>query len=131
MVVAGADRLSHYEEILDGVLYVNSRPEELNSRTFLLSCTELNGRFVSNQLSVTVSPKAALSPPIHNSHRLNTCCPKPNLWLPYTPSADALPSITTVLRSNTAPLQAYTHNNRLPYAQLHVPYAQLRLLLGS
>lgn len=51
----GADKLSNYEEVLRGVRYVNARPEELNSRTFILTCTELNGRFVSNQLDVTVS----------------------------------------------------------------------------
>lgn len=50
----GADKLSAYEEVLRGVRYVNSQPEELNSRTFVVSCTELNGRFTSNQLETTV-----------------------------------------------------------------------------
>lgn len=54
LVIAGADKLSNYEEVLRGVRYVNARPEELNSRTFILTCTELNGRFVSNQLDVII-----------------------------------------------------------------------------
>lgn len=57
---SGANTLLHYEQVLSAVVYANSRPEELNSRTFRLSCTELNGRFVSNQLSVTVSSTAPL-----------------------------------------------------------------------
>lgn len=57
---SGANTLLHYEQVLSAIVYANSRPEELNSRTFRLSCTEMNGRFVSNQLSVTVSPNAAL-----------------------------------------------------------------------
>ena len=53
-VMSGANKLSLYEEVLRQVRYVNSEPQELNSRTFVLSCTELNGRFVSNKLETTV-----------------------------------------------------------------------------
>jgi len=53
-VMSGAKKLSLYEEVLRQVRYVNSEPQELNSRTFVLSCTELNGRFVSNRLETTV-----------------------------------------------------------------------------
>ena len=54
-MVSGADKLSAYEEVLRGVRYVNSQPEELNSRTFAVSCTELNGRFTSNLLETVVT----------------------------------------------------------------------------
>jgi len=53
-VISGAKKLSLYEEVLRQVRYVNSEPQELNSRTFVLTCTELNGRFVSNRLETTV-----------------------------------------------------------------------------
>ena len=53
-VLSGAEKVSLYEEVLRQVRYVNSEPQELNSRTFTLSCTELNGRFVSNKLETTV-----------------------------------------------------------------------------
>jgi len=52
--LSGAKKLSLYEELLRQVRYVNSEPQELNSRTFDLTCTELNGRFVSNKLQTTV-----------------------------------------------------------------------------
>lgn len=53
--LSGADKLVNYADVLQDVRYVNLRPEDLNSRTFVLTCTELNGRFVSNEMKVTVS----------------------------------------------------------------------------
>ena len=61
VVVSGAKKLSLYEEVLRQVRYVNSEPQELNSRTFVLRCMELNGRFTSNQLHTTVSRSLHLS----------------------------------------------------------------------
>lgn len=54
LLLPGADKLVNYVEVMQDVRYVNARPDELNSRTFVLTCTELNGRFVSNELQVTV-----------------------------------------------------------------------------
>lgn len=54
LLLPGADKLVNYAEVMQDVRYVNTRPDELNSRTFVLTCTELNGRFVSNELQVTV-----------------------------------------------------------------------------
>lgn len=54
LVITGADKLVNYVEVMQDVRYVNARPDELNSRTFVLTCTELNGRFVSNELQVTI-----------------------------------------------------------------------------
>lgn len=58
--LTGADKLSNYEEVLRGVRYVNSQPEELNSRSFVVSCTELNGRFTSNKHETTVCSSCRL-----------------------------------------------------------------------
>ena len=51
---SGIDGLLSYAGILREVQYVSRQPEELNSRTFSLTCSELNGRFVSNELRVKV-----------------------------------------------------------------------------
>jgi len=64
MMISGAQKLSLYEEVLRQVRYVNSEPQELNSRTFVLRCTELNGRFVSNELETTV--RSSLMSMSHN-----------------------------------------------------------------
>lgn len=55
VVLSGADKLVSYVRVLQDVRYVNLRPEDLNSRTFVLTCTELNGRFVSNELKLMAS----------------------------------------------------------------------------
>jgi len=65
--MSGAKKLSLYEEVLRQVRYVNSEPQELNSRTFVLSCTELNGRFSSNRLEAY-----ALLTHFHNITKLLT-----------------------------------------------------------
>jgi len=54
LVIAGADRLDNYEEVLSQIQYVSSHPGDVNYRKFVLTCTELNGRFVSNQLQVKI-----------------------------------------------------------------------------
>ena len=46
--------MKHYEEVLHAIHYLHSTPETLNIRHFIVSCTELNGRFVSNDYEVQV-----------------------------------------------------------------------------
>ena len=50
----GAGKVSSYVEVLRQLVYIHSRPEDLNSRVFGLMCTELKDHFASNQLSVKV-----------------------------------------------------------------------------
>jgi len=54
LILSGADRVYNYEEILRGIKYINRQPQDTNTRTFTLTCSELNGRFLSNQFSVRV-----------------------------------------------------------------------------
>jgi hypothetical protein len=61
LVLTGSEHVSKYREILQHVHYINSAPQDVNHRTFRLTCSELNGRFVSNTLAVQVSV-------IHVSH---------------------------------------------------------------
>ena len=74
LCLSGAKKLSLYEEVLRQVRYVNSEPQELNSRTFVLSCTELNGRFVTNKLHTTVITHT-LSLSLSLAVRLSACLP--------------------------------------------------------
>jgi len=57
--VVGEGRSADYVEVLRGVHFVHRRPEDVNSRTFRLTCVELKDRYASNQLTVQVH-KAAL-----------------------------------------------------------------------
>ena len=51
----GADNVPNYEEVIRSIQYVHRHPENLNSRVFTLTCSELNGRFVSNTFRINVS----------------------------------------------------------------------------
>lgn len=83
VVIAGADKLVSYVRVLQDVRYVNLRPEDLNSRTFVLTCTELNGRFVSNELKLMMKvnhvdheqTRAPDSAVIHKIHQMQAEVP--------------------------------------------------------
>jgi hypothetical protein len=58
IIITGADKMINYETVLREVHYLNRNPSAINKRTFTLTCSELNGRFVSNDFEVTVSVSA-------------------------------------------------------------------------
>lgn len=72
---SGVDKLQTYETLLRQVRYSNSRPEHVNSRSFLISCSvELNQRFVSDQFQVQVQRQ--IHPFTHTS-----ICPLIHLYI--------------------------------------------------
>jgi len=50
----GEGRSADYVEVLRGVHFVHRRPEDINTRTFRLTCIELKDHYASNQLAVKV-----------------------------------------------------------------------------
>jgi len=54
-VITGADVVYHYQEVLRHIQYTNRKPAYYLNRVFKLICTELNGRFMSNEYVQTVS----------------------------------------------------------------------------
>lgn len=50
-----ADIVFHYQEILRDVLYTNFKPAYYLNRQFKLVCSEMNGRFLSNEYLQTVN----------------------------------------------------------------------------
>uniref|UniRef100_UPI00358F4E50 calsyntenin-1-like n=1 Tax=Myxine glutinosa TaxID=7769 RepID=UPI00358F4E50 len=56
LVITGVDSLASYEQVLHSLRYMHNNPEGLFERQFRLSCSELNGRYMSNpfQLDLTV-----------------------------------------------------------------------------
>ncbi len=50
----GTDTIANYQEVLREIHYSHNRPENINSRQFIVNCDELNGRFVSNDLIIQV-----------------------------------------------------------------------------
>lgn len=47
--------MSRYEQVLRHIRYRNWRPASLEARRFRLKCSELNGRYTSNEFNLEVS----------------------------------------------------------------------------
>lgn len=54
-MLQGVDSMAHYEQALRQVRYRNWRPANLSERRFRLTCSELNGRYTSNEFNLEVS----------------------------------------------------------------------------
>ncbi len=52
---SGAEMIYNYERVLRQVTYSNKKPAYYLNRQFRITCSELNGRFVSNEYMQTVS----------------------------------------------------------------------------
>lgn len=62
----GADTVRSYQTILRQIVYFNRKPANYLNRAFKLSCSELNGRFTSNDYiqTLTVIHPAVTSPAV-------------------------------------------------------------------
>ncbi|XP_034235653.1 calsyntenin-1 isoform X1 [Thrips palmi] len=55
VIVSGADLIYNYEQILRQIQYTNRKPAYYLNRVFKLICSELNGRFLSNEYVQTLT----------------------------------------------------------------------------
>lgn len=55
IVISGTDMIYNYEDILRHIHYANRKPAYYLNRNFKLVCSELNGRFLSNEYVQTLS----------------------------------------------------------------------------
>lgn len=53
--------MSNYEQVIRQVRYYNWRPGQLTDRRFRLTCSELNGRYTSNEFSLEVSGRKSVA----------------------------------------------------------------------
>lgn len=58
---AGADSTHHYETALRSLVYTNRKPAYYLNRVFKLTCSELDGRFASDEFVQTVSNRVTTS----------------------------------------------------------------------
>uniref|UniRef100_A0A8D0C7M1 Calsyntenin-1 n=1 Tax=Salvator merianae TaxID=96440 RepID=A0A8D0C7M1_SALMN len=68
MIITGVDTMASYEEVLHLIRYRNRHAVSLFDRKFKLVCSELNGRYVSNEFKVEVNVIHAANPMGHASH---------------------------------------------------------------
>uniref|UniRef100_A0A672H7H8 Calsyntenin-2 n=1 Tax=Salarias fasciatus TaxID=181472 RepID=A0A672H7H8_SALFA len=52
---SGVDSMSNYEQVIRQVRYYSWQPGQLTERRFRLTCSELNGRYTSNEFNLEVS----------------------------------------------------------------------------
>lgn len=57
----GVDSMSNYEQVIRQVRYYNWRPGQLTERRFRLTCSELNGRYTSNEFNLEVGVTSSLT----------------------------------------------------------------------
>ncbi|XP_072334000.1 calsyntenin-1 isoform X2 [Scyliorhinus torazame] len=70
MTITGVDTMSSYEEMLHLIRYRNWNSESLFERKFKLVCSELNGRYASNEFKVEVNVIHTANPVEHPNHVL-------------------------------------------------------------
>ncbi|XP_064326411.1 calsyntenin-1 isoform X1 [Phalacrocorax carbo] len=68
MVITGVDTMASYEEVLHLIRYRNWHTVSLFDRKFKLVCSELNGRYVSNEFKVEVNVIHTANPVEHANH---------------------------------------------------------------
>nr|XP_028596559.1 calsyntenin-1 isoform X4 [Podarcis muralis] len=68
MIITGVDTMASYEEVLHLIRYRNWHAVSLFDRKFKLVCSELNGRYVSNEFKVEVNVIHTANPVDHASH---------------------------------------------------------------
>ncbi|XP_077579903.1 calsyntenin-2 [Stigmatopora nigra] len=66
--IYGVDSMAHYEQTLRQVRYRNWRAASLSDRRFRLTCSELNGRYTSNEFILEVSVLHHARPAEHVNH---------------------------------------------------------------
>ncbi|XP_061774858.1 calsyntenin-2-like [Nerophis ophidion] len=99
MSIYGVDSMSNYEEVIREVHYSNWQPAQLTERRFRLTCSELNGRYTSNEFNLEVSiihgsevgervSHSAASPQymqlVHNPSMIHELYPGHNSGVPST-----------------------------------------------
>ncbi|CAL9702887.1 unnamed protein product [Knipowitschia caucasica] len=70
LVITGVNTMSNYEQVLHLIRYKNWHTEALFDRKFKLVCSELNGRYISNDFKVEVNVIHTASPEEHANNAM-------------------------------------------------------------
>uniref|UniRef100_A0A8C7XA10 Calsyntenin 2 n=1 Tax=Oryzias sinensis TaxID=183150 RepID=A0A8C7XA10_9TELE len=89
---SGVDSMSTYEQVIRQVRYYNWRPEQQTERRFRLTCSELNGRYTSNEFNLEVSVLHRSANMEHVNHMV---APPQYMQVVHHPSmiSDSYPSV--------------------------------------
>uniref|UniRef100_A0A671L7Y0 Calsyntenin-1 n=1 Tax=Sinocyclocheilus anshuiensis TaxID=1608454 RepID=A0A671L7Y0_9TELE len=70
MVITGVNTMANYEQVLHLIRYRNWHTEALFDRKFKLVCSELNGRYISNEFKVEVNVIHTANPMDHANNAM-------------------------------------------------------------
>uniref|UniRef100_A0A7N8XCL1 Calsyntenin-2 n=1 Tax=Mastacembelus armatus TaxID=205130 RepID=A0A7N8XCL1_9TELE len=92
--IYGVDSMAHYEQALRQVRYRNWQPATLTDRKFRLTCSELNGRYTSNEfnMEVTFKSQPQYMRPVHHPLMIHKI-----VCFPSSPAGAAPPAATVVI----------------------------------
>ncbi|XP_036707754.1 calsyntenin-2 [Balaenoptera musculus] len=95
--IYGVGSMSRYEQVLRHIRYRNWRPAALEARRFRIKCSELNGRYTSNEfnLEVSVLHEVRVSDKEHVNHLI--------VQPPFLQSVHHPESQTSIQRSSVVP----------------------------
>uniref|UniRef100_A0A8C7RXY7 Calsyntenin-1 n=1 Tax=Oncorhynchus mykiss TaxID=8022 RepID=A0A8C7RXY7_ONCMY len=74
LVLTGVNTMANYEQVLHLIRYKNWHTEALFDRKFKLFCSELNGRYISNDFKVEVSVIHTANPMDHANNAMVQAC---------------------------------------------------------
>uniref|UniRef100_A0A673IL78 Calsyntenin-1 n=1 Tax=Sinocyclocheilus rhinocerous TaxID=307959 RepID=A0A673IL78_9TELE len=105
MVITGVNTMANYEQVLHLIRYRNWHTEALFDRKFKLVCSELNGRYISNEFKVEVNVIHTANPMDHANNAmvqpqqplLGFYHPKYQMLICVHPLFTVVPSAATVV----------------------------------
>lgn len=86
MSIYGVDSMSNYEQVIREVRYFNFEPSLITERRFRLTCSELNGRYTSNEFTLEVSVLHSSQTGLSGEHVSHLVAPPQYMQLVHHPS---------------------------------------------
>jgi len=148
VIIRGADSVASYQSILRQILYFNRKPAYFLNRAFKLSCSELNGRFTSNDYiqtltvihpqgpqsnllllhTLTPSVNSALHSPPHHSSSSPSLSSSAGLSSHDSPTVNTLQSESQHAKESVSAARAQIHEHRVDVKDPHVKSVSSGLL---
>uniref|UniRef100_A0A3B5LE79 Calsyntenin-2 n=1 Tax=Xiphophorus couchianus TaxID=32473 RepID=A0A3B5LE79_9TELE len=98
MSIYGVDSMTNYEQVIRQVHYYHLQPGQLTERRFRLTCSELNGRYTSNEFTLEVShPVSVWHSSETEEHISHMVAPPQYMQVVHHPSMISVPSAATVV----------------------------------
>uniref|UniRef100_A0A3Q2QZE1 Calsyntenin-2 n=1 Tax=Fundulus heteroclitus TaxID=8078 RepID=A0A3Q2QZE1_FUNHE len=98
MSIYGVDSMANYEQVIRELHYYHLQPGQLTERRFRLTCSELNGRYTSNEFTLEVShPLNVWHSSETGEHISHMVAPPQYMQVVHHPSMISVPSAATVV----------------------------------